>query len=352
MRRLLFVVALMVAATFSIYAQKPWVEHDLRQQQRVLTNPDIPHIVKGTLSHLEDITECEREELWSVVTSAKPARKLLPLYLYIYEVIRRDDAMQAEDDVAMVGRYTDYFLKLWSKEEHHYDIYNYAYAIALQRASKHKRGSTNALIHRLHKRRYARKYGSVVTMLCDGIAIAEQSIEIGGSVALDDTPYERLSMPLREVSAEKYSSVVGKVEAMVLPSCAERHIDMMMRNECMMWQGSYNTIIEQNNLGKETSIIYRQSMTTDDIVIVDANGETLALPSKVYVTPGGVVYALAIDEDNNLSSVVICDVEDGVIRAVGICSIELSTFIDAKCVGEGLYFHLADKYLFVDSSVL
>lgn len=61
MRRLLFVVALMVAATFSIYAQKPWVEHDLRQQQRVLTNPDIPHIVKGTLSHLEDITECECE---------------------------------------------------------------------------------------------------------------------------------------------------------------------------------------------------------------------------------------------------------------------------------------------------
>lgn len=352
MQRLLLFVALMVAATFTISAQKPWVELDSRQQQRLLSHPDINNIIKETISHLESITECEREELWSEVVSGRPKRQFAPLYLYIYEVIRSKNGSQADDDVLMVSRYPEYFLKMWSLEGHCYDVYNYAYIIGLQRASKDGRGSANALLHRLQRRRYKRKYGDVVAVLRAGSDMVERSKNVGNCFISDVTPCESLSVPLREVDERKYHNVVKEIDPVILPAYSEDNVPMMIRSECIMWQGCYNSVIEQSLLGREASLIHQHSYSGDDLVLVDANGDSITLPPRLYVLPEGLVFALDIDRDNNLNYLIVCRVTDGVIEGSGILNLEPDTFVDAKCVDDGLYLHLANRYLFVDSDVL
>lgn len=342
MRRPLLVV-LLVIAMLPAAAQRPWSEYDARQRERIAGARNTPEVVRRAVDSLEVMSPAERAKLWDVVTSPTGDRQLASLYLYLYETLRPTNGTAAEGDIAMLRSYPAYFLERWSDELHRYDVYNYAYALAHHNVTEGTHGDTNGVMRKVARRRYARRYGAVVAALSGGVDIAESSLCLSSTLFADATEPEITERMPRAITAAEYSAVRGSVE----PISAARVLgddDLLshIAAECIAWDGCYNVAID-HNLGRRVTIVRSVSTTSTSITMIDAEGNHHTLPERVYLLPGGALYAISLDRESRVEYVVAGRFVDGVLNVSSTAVVGDGVLRGAKCTDAGLYLHIEDR---------
>ena len=353
MRRLLLLVALLVSAHLVVSAQRPWVEYDVRQQERLLASPKTSEQVRKSMEHLESLTIRERETLWDIVTEQRVKGQLSSLYLYIYEMLRTMDGRDSRGDVAMLRFYAPYFLKRWASQDGATELYNYGYALGREMALGSRHSVVMALA-KCDKRRYKRLYGNVINTLYLASSIAERSLLLSESLDEDYTSFERLAIAPREVSAEEFLKVKGSVEPIRFESGFVSEDEQHVAAEVRMWSGVYCRRVD-SPLGERVSVVEVLGNQGREVVVVDAHKECVVLPEKIYVTPRGEIFALSFSGEG-LAGVVLGAVERGSVRIVGEVPIEGLLLQAVKCSDHGLWlFGECEgevRGLFIESGVL
>ena len=353
MRRLLLLVALVVSAHFVVSAQRPWVEMDVRQQERILASSKTSESLRRGVECLGSLTTAEREEVWETVTQQAVKGQLSSLYLYIYEMLRPEDGCTSAEDVVMLRSYTPYLLKRWASQGYLAEVYNYGYALGREMALGNRHSVVMALA-KCDKRRYKRLYGDVISTLRHTSSMVESSLLLAESLDVDYTPVERIAIVPREVSAEEFIGAKGSVEPLKFASGFESEEERLVAEEVKMWYGCYCRRVEIA-LEDRLSVVEVLSDQGREIVLVDAHKGCVALPEQIYITPQGEIFALELSE-GRLTGVICGAVERGSVRIAGVVPMEHLLLRDVKCSDKGLWLFVESegrtRGLFIESGVL
>ncbi len=353
MRRLLLLVALLVSAHFVVSAQRPWVEMDVRQQERLLASSKTSESVRQGVERLGSLTTAEREEVWEAVTEQAVKGQLSSLYLYIYEMLRPEDGCTSAEDVVMLRSYTPYLLKRWASQEGLSEVYNYGYALGREMALGNRHSVVMALA-KCDKRRYKRLYGDVITTLQRSSLLVERTLLLAEDLDIDCTPVECIAIVPREVSAEEFIGAKGGVEPLEFASGFESEEERLVAEEVRMWYGCYCRRVE---IALEDSLAVVEMLGDQgrEIVLVDAHKGCVALPEQIYITPQGEIFALELSE-GRLTGVICGAVERGSVRIAGVVPMEHLLLRDVKCSDKGLWLFVESegrtRGLFIESGVL
>ena len=353
MRRLLLLVALLVSAHFVVSAQRPWVEMDVRQQERILASSKTSESLRRGVECLGSLTTAEREEVWETVTEQAVKGQLSSLYLYIYEMLRSEDGSASAEDVAMLRNYTPYFLKRWASQGDLAEVYNYGYALGHEMALGNHHSVVMALA-KCDRRRYKRLYGDVITTLQRSSLLVERTLLLAEDLDIDCTPVERIAIVPREVSAEEFIGAKGGVEPLEFVSGFESEVELLVAEEVKMWTGCYCRRVE-TSLGDKLAVVEVLSDQGREVLLVDAHKGCVALPEQIYITPQGEIFALELSE-GRLTGVICGAVERGSVRIAGVVPMEHLLLRDVKCSDKGLWLFVESegrtRGLFIESGVL
>lgn len=321
-------------------AQRPWDDYDQRQRAEIVASHKVPVEVRGLVGSLDTLSVAERARLRDIVTRPVRDRQLQSLYLFIYETLRPVDGTWADDDVAMLERHTAYFLERWSSELHGYDVYNYAYAIGRHSACEEVRGEVNALLRRVCKRRYVRRYGDVVMSFGEGVAIAASSVGAGRSVRCDNFVPEAVEYAPHEITIGEYDGIVATIEAVGMAQTAtDGAVEALVAAECMAWDGSYNRPVD-HGFADAVSVVVSTSSTDRLIKICDDRGDGMVLRGELYMLPDGGLFAVDDGEDGCARHVVVGRVDALGLHIEGRVTLDGGEMVGRKCTAEGLYLRL------------
>lgn len=340
MRRATLILLAMASVTMAA-AQRPWVELDERRQQQILASKHISAQLRESYADIANVDTPTREALWHEVTTPTKDQRLASLYLYIYEQLRQSDGSTAQEDLTMLTAYPDYHLTAWQNEEHHYDIYNYAYNIATLAA--HGQRPTTALLRPLQRRKLMRRHGEAIATLIRCATFAEGSISLGMTIEPDHTlPWAVERLP-RHITAAEYHKVGDRQRLHSSTEQLTTELQMMVE-ECIRWDGSYNVTIE-HTLGRDILIVEAHGDHSSHIAIVDSNGTTTTLPSPCYLLGDGQVYAIA--RHDGTTHILIAHIAKGCATLRGTIALGDVAPETIKCDNTGIYFEREGHYLHI-----
>ena len=333
------IILLCAGATAS--AQRPWGEYSVAQQERIVASHAAPDVVRESYNELNELSYSERCDLLDIVTSPTRNKRLASLYIDIYERLRSEDGSDGAQDAEMLMHYPRYMLNRWSEEEGHFQLYNYAYAIAAHFANEGSIESFQNTLRHIRRRAAARSRREVALFAAAASSIYT-SETLGQSLYVDHTPIATSEQLPREISAYRYHAALEEYPSIAGPTIrADDTATLMAYEETTTW-GSYYTAlpIAEPLASQGITFVYRQGALGADIIVRDSDGACHTLPHNLYILPAGTLYGIYTDEASSVERVIVGHIDAGRLRLEGAIAIEHGELCGAKCNDEGLLLHV------------
>lgn len=335
MRWAALIFALVATSTIAT-AQRPWGSYDERQRERIVEHRSTPDVVRRAVEGVETLDGEELEELWTIITHPTKSRHHASLYLYIYELLRPVDGSAHAADVDMLRCYAPYMLKRWCDQHHAYDVYNYAYALARHSVAG---GDADDVLNVLSKRRFRRRYATLVASLEGGVAIAEASLRLDKEVFLDHTSPEVDCRVPREITGEEYAKVVGRVSPIAISGVCDGLYGTMVA-ECIACGGSHHSVVDAT-AHKNLRLVLSRSAEQGYISLEDGLGVWHTLPLRLYMLPSGGLFAIRESAEGACEGVVVGDMVDGAMYSTFV-AVGGGAVGGVKCTDGSIYLWLQD----------
>lgn len=346
MRRLVALL-LLIAATLPAAAQKPWAEYDERQQQQILSSRRVSPAVREAYYNLSTLDSATLNAAWRTVSTPQRERRVASLHLCMYERMRAKDGSTAAEDIAMLAAYPEYMLQRMEHEEHHYDLYSYAFAFGRHDAVQGKQRSQQAL-RKMLKRRLSRQYTATIATFRDAIGYARESSQLMLMTDADfTTPCPLDGVTPTQVSRADFEAQKGSVKPITAHFKADNEVLATIIDECTTHDGFYHLAVE-HSISKHLDIILSLSPNGGFFTLIDRNGTLHTLPAPLYILPDGRLYAVGRGE-YFAPQVIVGHLDDGVVTIEGSLAVPRPTE-DIRCTERGLYLVAADdkEYLFIE----
>lgn len=341
MRRIV-VILLLIIASFSASAQRPWTELSADEQSAVLTSRRTPSVVRRVMTSavpLSEIDDDSREELLRRIVSRTKDEHLAALYVYLYDVLRSPDGSMARSDVRMLTLHPEAMLVLWSSQEDRRMLYNYAYSIGRCRALG-EASSVKRALRKMTKKPLFEKYLDIVALFDRAQSIAYESVLAGERTFEDVTPTVKAEDVLLLSSAEEYMEerVSLKPVAAALEE-PKNEAERNMRNECMAWSRAYHTFVE-HPFGRNLTLVRSTRNDGEYLTFVDSGDDSYTVASEVYILDSGGF--VVVERGQKPQSLVLGRIaQRGGVDIIGKVYIDMGReIIDLRCTLTALYLHL------------
>lgn len=325
------------ATLFTATAQEPWRSLDSKQKRTILTARKTPEVLREAMRHVDSIKGEERDKVWELVSRPAKDKKAVPLYLYLYDILRPTDGTAGESDFTMIKTYPDYVLTNFWGAGRDGDIYNYAYAVARYGVTADEQSKVMGTVEKLAKE-YSAKQNNTYASFASAVALADASLTLGKEFVIDPTYPEIMYRIPREISLEEFDAEKLSLKPFEAKSAVDTiAVARDVAKQCMMWSGYYHRTVD-HKLGRKVRVVMSETPSARYITIEDADGRRMLLPERIYFLPEGGFFALAVDDEGRADYIVTGYIIDGVFQKVTTVALESGFVRSIKCNKDGALF--------------